>query len=153
VLSDQSLLILNSRAHSYFLEDYPVVKYNKVFEYECGMGFGDLALTNDQPRSASLIVISSYAEFITLTKSDYKVFMYNPYYIENQRQEYPAVQRENNLFHEALRGSEQVERRQVHRLLPRHHIQPQYDSMEGGRHPRVLHHYQEWALCAFQGDK
>ncbi|CAD8074258.1 unnamed protein product [Paramecium primaurelia] len=55
----------------YFNSDVPLFK--KVWQYYSGQCFGDQALILDQPRSASVIVVSEEAHLISMNKHDYKL--------------------------------------------------------------------------------
>ncbi|CAD8139354.1 unnamed protein product [Paramecium octaurelia] len=46
--------------------------YHKVFQYFSGQCFGDVALTSDKPRSASLLVISEVMHCISINRQQYK---------------------------------------------------------------------------------
>ncbi|CAD8135659.1 unnamed protein product [Paramecium pentaurelia] len=46
--------------------------YHKVFQYFSGQCFGDVALTSDKPRSASLLVISEVMYCISINRQQYK---------------------------------------------------------------------------------
>ncbi|CAK85180.1 unnamed protein product (macronuclear) [Paramecium tetraurelia] len=46
--------------------------YHKVFQYFSGQCFGDVALTSDKPRSASLLVISEVLHCISINRQQYK---------------------------------------------------------------------------------
>ncbi|CAD8102300.1 unnamed protein product [Paramecium sonneborni] len=55
----------------YFNNGVPLFK--KVWQYYSGQCFGDQALIHDQPRSASIIVVSDEAHLISMNKQDYKL--------------------------------------------------------------------------------
>lgn len=71
-LEVESFLTLNDRKSTYFVQDHPVAKYQRVFEYAAGGSFGELALTTDQCRTASLIVLTDDAHLLSMTKNDFK---------------------------------------------------------------------------------
>ncbi|CAD8100551.1 unnamed protein product [Paramecium primaurelia] len=50
-----------------------VLLYQKIFQYYSGQSFGDVALTSDKPRSASIIVYSEKAFCITMRRNDFKL--------------------------------------------------------------------------------
>ncbi|CAK61789.1 unnamed protein product (macronuclear) [Paramecium tetraurelia] len=54
----------------YYNNGVPLFK--KVWQYYSGQCFGDQALIYDQPRSASIIVVSEEAHLISMNKHDYK---------------------------------------------------------------------------------
>ncbi|CAD8094464.1 unnamed protein product [Paramecium primaurelia] len=54
----------------YYNNGIPLFK--KVWQYYSGQCFGDQALNLDQPRSASIIVVSEEAHLISMNKHDYK---------------------------------------------------------------------------------
>ncbi|CAD8109492.1 unnamed protein product [Paramecium sonneborni] len=50
-----------------------VLLYQKIFQYYSGQSFGDVALTSDKPRSASIIVYSEKAYCISMRRNDFKL--------------------------------------------------------------------------------
>ncbi|CAD8123423.1 unnamed protein product [Paramecium sonneborni] len=50
-----------------------VPQFKKVWQYYSGQCFGDQALIHDQPRSASIIVVSEEAHLISMNKHDYRL--------------------------------------------------------------------------------
>ncbi|CAD8207647.1 unnamed protein product [Paramecium pentaurelia] len=55
----------------YYNNGVPLFK--KVWQYYSGQCFGDQALIHDQPRSASIIVVSDEAHLISMNKHDYRL--------------------------------------------------------------------------------
>lgn len=50
-----------------------VPKFQRVFEFWTGQTFGEVALTNDSPRSATIIVMSDEVHMVSMSKHDFKV--------------------------------------------------------------------------------
>ncbi|CAD8205098.1 unnamed protein product [Paramecium octaurelia] len=50
-----------------------VPMFKKVWQYYSGQCFGDQALIHDQPRSASIVVVSEEAHLISMNKHDYRL--------------------------------------------------------------------------------
>lgn len=53
------------------IKPFAFVKYTKVHEMGDGKGFGEIALLNDNPRSAT-ITCEEDTEFVTISKQAYK---------------------------------------------------------------------------------
>ncbi|CAD8189263.1 unnamed protein product [Paramecium octaurelia] len=62
--------LLKMQGEKYFKDG--VLLYQKIFQYYSGQSFGDVALTSDKPRSASIIVYSEKAFCITMRRNDFK---------------------------------------------------------------------------------
>lgn len=72
-IESESILIVNEKRSNYFLTDHPAIaKFHKVFEYRAGENFGELALTIDQTRAASIICTTESVHLLSMTKSDFK---------------------------------------------------------------------------------
>ncbi|CAD8067091.1 unnamed protein product [Paramecium primaurelia] len=50
-----------------------VYRFHKVFQYISGQCFGDVALTSDKPRTASLIAVSDFLHCISINRAQYKL--------------------------------------------------------------------------------
>ncbi|CAD8090487.1 unnamed protein product [Paramecium sonneborni] len=50
-----------------------VLLYQKIFQYYSGQCFGDVALTSDKPRSATIIVSSEKVYCLSMRRNDFKV--------------------------------------------------------------------------------
>ncbi|CAK86142.1 unnamed protein product (macronuclear) [Paramecium tetraurelia] len=50
-----------------------IFRFQKVFQYISGQCFGDVALTSDKPRTASLIVLSDILHCISINRIQYKL--------------------------------------------------------------------------------
>ncbi|CAD8102471.1 unnamed protein product [Paramecium sonneborni] len=65
-----------------------IALFKKVWQYYSGQCFGDQALIHDQPRSASIIVVSDEAHLISMNKHDYKLICDNQIQEQNVKIEY-----------------------------------------------------------------
>ncbi|CAD8053062.1 unnamed protein product [Paramecium sonneborni] len=70
-LQIQDDVLLENRNNSNYYQN-GIYLYHKVFQYFSGQCFGDVALTSDKPRSASLIVLSEIMYCISINRQQYK---------------------------------------------------------------------------------
>lgn len=65
--------LLYKKYDSYFLDQKPICKFQKVFQFHAGQHFGDVALTTDQPRTASIVAATDQLHCLSMNKHDYRV--------------------------------------------------------------------------------
>ncbi|CAD8087500.1 unnamed protein product [Paramecium sonneborni] len=64
--------LYENRENPFYFQD-GVFNFHKVFQYISGQCFGDVALTSDKPRTASLIAISDNLHCISINRNQYKM--------------------------------------------------------------------------------
>ncbi|CAD8199026.1 unnamed protein product [Paramecium octaurelia] len=68
---ESELLLLNTGNFDIYFTNYGICKFQQISQLHSGQYFGDMALTTDKPRAASIITISDL-QVLTLNKSNFK---------------------------------------------------------------------------------
>ncbi|CAK94409.1 unnamed protein product (macronuclear) [Paramecium tetraurelia] len=68
---ESELLLLNTGNFDMYFTNYGICKFQQISQLHSGQYFGDMALTTDKPRAASIITISDL-QVLSLNKSNFK---------------------------------------------------------------------------------
>lgn len=132
---ESELLLLRSGDLDRCFTSTGVCKFMCVAQKYSGQYFGELALTNDKPRAASIIALTDLI-VLSLSKVNYKVKQISS--LESVRVEHQKGVAKDRLFHEVVPTNDQVQNVEIDTVLQLDEVSRKFHHLAPGRRCRRL---------------